>query len=91
MHDYAHSFDCMQSVMHFSVFIIAGNSAVLFASNKGSSVHLTAGRVDIFFAGHWGTICSKGVTLSDAQGLCHILTGSSTVLAYGSVGSENLE
>ena len=52
---------------------------------------LTAGRVEIFFAGHWGSICSDKFTLSDAMGLCHILTRSSSVLAYGSTGSDNLE
>ena len=55
------------------------------------SRYLTAGRVEIFFAGYWGTICSNGFTLSAAQGLCHILTGSSSVLAYGTVGDNNLE
>ena len=55
------------------------------------SRYLTAGRVEIFFAGYWGTICSIGFTLTDAQGLCHILTGSSSVLAYGTVGDDNLE
>ena len=47
--------------------------------------------MDIFFAGRWGTICSDGFSLSDARGLCHILTGSSSVLAYGAVGDDNLE
>ena len=59
--------------------------------NERTSNSLTAGRVDIFFAGRWGTICSDGFTLQDAMGLCHILTGSSGVLAYGAVGSNNLQ
>ena len=69
-----------------------GTSTVRFVSKRGKvSRYLTAGRVDIFFAGHWGTICSNGFTLSEAQGLCHILTGSSSVLSYGTVGNDNLE
>ena len=52
-------------------------SAVRFVS-KGDklSKNLTAGWIEIFFAGRWGAIRSKGFSLSDAQGLCHILTGS---------------
>lgn len=71
---------------------IKGSSVVRFISKRQKlSRYLTAGRVEIFFAGYWGTICSSGFTLSDAQGLCHILTGSSSVLAYGTVGDDNLE
>ena len=59
--------------------------------NGRTSSSLTAGRVEIFFAGRWGTICSQSFTLQDAMGLCHILTGSADVLSYGAVGSDNLE
>ena len=70
----------------------AVTSSVRFVSKREKlSSSLTAGRVGIFFAGRWGTICSDGFSLSDAQGLCHILTGSTTVLAYGAVGGDNLE
>ena len=55
-----------------------------------TSNSLTAGRVEIFFAGRWGSICSDGFTRQDAMGLCHILTRSAGVLAYGAVGSNNL-
>ena len=69
-----------------------GTSTVRFVSKREKvSRYLTAGRVDIFYAGYWGTICSNGFTLSDAQGLCHILTGSPSVLTYGTVGDDNLE
>lgn len=70
----------------------AVTSTVRFVSKRDKlSSSLTAGRVDIFFAGRWGTICSDGFTLLDAKGLCHILTNSTSVLAYGSVGDDNLE
>ena len=63
-----------------------------FVSKNGRlSNSLTAGRVEIFFAGRWGTICSDKFTLSDAMGLCHILTDSTAVLAYGTVGRDNLQ
>ena len=68
------------------------SSRLRFVSKRGKvSGYLTAGRVEIFYAGQWGTICSNGFTSSDAQGICHILTGSELVLAYGTVGSDNLE
>ena len=59
--------------------------------NGRTSSSLTAGRVEIFFAGRWGTICSQGFTLQDAMGLCHFLTRSADVLSYGAVGSDNLQ
>ena len=67
------------------------SAVVRFVSNNEKiSSSLTAGRLAIFFAGRWGSICSKGVKLSDAMALCHYLTGSTSVLAYGAVGSDNL-
>ena len=62
----------------------------MIGDNKTSD-SLTAGRMEIFFAGRWGSIYSDGFTQQDAMGLCHILTGSANVLAYGAVGSSNLE
>ena len=71
------------------------SSSVIFSTSKvdnsSDATFLTAGRVNIFFAGQWGSICSDGFTLSDAQGLCHIMTGSHSVMAFGAVGSDNLE
>ena len=61
------------------------------SKNEGISTSLTAGRVEIFFAGRWGTVCSDNFTISDATGLCHSVTGSSSVLAYGAVGQDNLQ
>ena len=75
----------------FCPLVNAESSAVrLVTTNGATSANLTAGRVDIFYAGLWGTICNDGFSSSDARALCHILTGSSTVLAYGTVGSSSL-
>ena len=63
----------------------------LVAKNERTSPYLTAGRVDIFYVGRWGTICNDGFSSSDAKALCHIVTGSSTVLAYGTVGNSKLQ
>ena len=66
------------------------SSVRLVTTNGATSVGLTAGRVDVFYVGQWGTICNDGFSSSDAAALCHILTGSSGVLAYGTVGSRSL-
>ena len=70
----------------------ADSSAIwLVGKNGATSRYLTAGRVDIFYVGRWGTICNDGFSSSDAAALCHILTGSTTVLAYGPVGSSRIK
>ena len=56
-----------------------------------SSNSLTAGRVEVFHDRTWGTICSNGFDRTDAEVLCRLLTGTSRVLAHGTVGSDNLE
>ena len=79
------------SILNAQLKFPTATSAVRLVSKNGGTLEsLTAGRVEIFFAGRWGTICSDNVQLSDAIGLCHILTSASTVLAYGSTGSESL-
>ena len=86
-------YTCVNVSMHNYLCIInLDTSTVRFVSKREKvSRYLTAGRIQIFFAGRWGTICSNGFTSSDARRLCHILTGSSSVLAYGAVGDHNLE
>ena len=59
--------------------------------NEKTSSNLTAGRLEVFFSGKWGSVCSNGFTLTDARVFCDVTTGSTTVLRYGSVGSEGLE
>ena len=73
-------------------FLYKVTSAVRFVSKREKRFSsFTAGRVEIFFSGRWGSICSDGFTASDASGLCHIITGSDEVLAYGAVGNDNLK
>ena len=73
---------CNKYVGSFAIRLVTKSSA--------TSVYLTAGRVEVFYAGRWGTICDNGFSSSDAAALCHILTGSRSVLAYGRVGSSSL-
>ena len=58
--------------------------------NERTSSSLTAGRVEVFYSGRWGTVCSNGFDLTDARVLCQMLTGSPTVLRYGTVGTEGV-
>ena len=60
----------------------------LVSKNEQTSPYLTAGRLDIFYVGRWGTTCTDGFTSSDATAMCSILTGSTSVLSYGAVGSQ---
>lgn len=70
----------------------AGSSTFRLVSKNGAtSIYLTAGRVEVFYVGQWGTICEDGFSSSDATVLCQILTGSSVVLAYGTVGRGNFQ
>ena len=74
------------------IFLYVVSSGVRFVSKREKRFSsFTAGRVEIFFSGRWGSVCSDGFTASDARGLCHVITGSDDVLAYGAVGSDNLE
>ena len=81
---------CLNESISMSYYAGSGDYR-LVTKNGTTSRYLTAGRVDVFYVGRWGTICNDGFSSSDAAALCHILTGSSTVLAYGPVGSTGLE
>ena len=62
----------------------------LVTKNERTSRSLTAGRVETFYDGLWGTVCSDGFDSTDASVLCQILTGSSRYLKYGTVESDGL-
>lgn len=61
----------------------------LVTSNEKTSPYLTAGRLDVFYVGRWGTTCAEGFDSRDATAICSILTGSTDVLDYGEVGSQS--
>lgn len=63
----------------------------LVAKNERMHSSLTAGRVEVFNSGEWGTICSDGFDYTDARVLCEILTGSSSILDRGRVGVDGRE
>ena len=66
-------------------------SGRLVSRNEKTSSTLTAGRLEVFFSGKWGAVCSDGFTSTDASVFCSVTTGSTTVLRYGPVGSDGLE
>ena len=54
----------------------------LVGKNEKTSPYLTAGRLEIFFVGRWGTVCSFDPLVFDsADTVCKILTGSKTASA----------
>ena len=71
--------------------IIVGTFEDRLVSRNEKTSNLTAGRLELFFSGKWGSVCSDGFTSTDASDFCDVTTGSTTVLRYGSVGSEGLE
>ena len=50
-----------------------------------------AGRLEVYFSGKWGSVCSDGFTLSNAKDFCDIATGSRNVRQFGAVQSSGLE
>ena len=63
----------------------------LVTKREKTASYLLAGRVEVLHNGQWGTICSKGFDLVDAEVLCQRITGFSRVLRYGEVGSYGLQ
>ena len=62
--------------------------AVRLVANEKTSPYLTAGRVELFYVGRWGTVCDDGFSSDDSVALCNILTGSRVALSYGGVKSQ---
>ena len=57
-----------------------------------SSTSYTAGRVEVFYNGQWGTVCGQNVNKVTADSLCAKVTGEqdSFALVYGTAGSSGL-
>lgn len=69
---------------------IASGSLRLVSKNELSAPNLTAGRVEVFYAGQWGTICIDGLSKDDSIVLCSILTYRAGPFYSGTSLSLNL-
>ena len=61
----------------------------LVARNGQTSTSLTAGRLEIYYNGQWGTVCNDNFGISEARTACAQL-GYSNYLNYETVGSSLL-
>lgn len=66
-------------------------SVRLVANGEETSDNPIAGRLEVYFSGKWGSVCSDGFTLSNAKDFCDVATGSRNVRRFGAVQSSGLE
>ena len=60
----------------------------LVTKGEHTSPNLTAGRLEVYHNGQWGTVCSTGFYSTEATVACRQL-GFSTQLSHGTVHSTN--
>ena len=79
-----------QAIPYKLLFAIGPFSIRLVTINEKTSPNLTAGRVEFYFSGKWGSVCVNGFSRIDASSVCSALINSSTVLRYGRVGTSGV-
>lgn len=73
--------------------MFTGPGSVRLVPKTSSSIEsYIAGRVEVFYSGRWGTVCSSDINSATADALCVEATGgeSSVALVYGTAGSSRL-
>ena len=65
---------------------ISSGSVRLVGRNGVTSSSLTAGRLEVYYNGQWGTVCDDSFAASEARTACTQL-GFSGYLEYGTVDS----
>ena len=74
--------------MHACILIHAYPGTIrLVTKGEHTSSALTAGRLEVYHDGQWGTVCSTGFYSTAATIACRQL-GFSSYLSYGTVGSD---
>ena len=73
-----------------SLFLCLTESLRLVTVGGNTSTNLTAGRLEVYHSGRWGTVCSSGFYSTAATIACRQL-GFTTYLSYTTVGSSSGE
>ena len=75
----------VESFLSLSAVFAQGHLRLVDRSGN-SDLTVSAGRLEMYYAGEWGTVCSDFFGSSDARVACHQL-GFEGYLNYGSVGT----
>ena len=54
-----------------------------------TSSSLTAGRVEVYYNGQWGTVCDDDFGTDEARVVCRQLGFSGGSLEYGTISTDN--
>ena len=73
----------------FSVVINSNSGQLRLVARDGrTSPSLTAGRLEVYYNGQWGTVCDDEFGVSEARIACNQLGFTQGYLHYTSVGSR---